>query len=99
LPIPPALAAKSWLLIEMTSGQELAAQAPDERLEPASLTKLMTAYLAFCGSQAGNASSLTRKCSFRSKAWKTGGSRMFIQVGTEVKVEDLAQGHDRAIGK
>ncbi len=47
LPVPPALAAKSWLLIESGSGQTLASQAEDERLEPASLTKLMTAYLTF----------------------------------------------------
>ena len=46
-PVPPALAAKSWLLLEMGSGQTLTAEKPDERLEPASLTKLMTAYLAF----------------------------------------------------
>ena len=53
LPVPPALAAKSWLLIESASGQELAAQAADERLEPASLTKLMTAYLTFAAIKQG----------------------------------------------
>jgi D-alanyl-D-alanine carboxypeptidase len=53
LPTPPALAAKSWLLIEAGSGQELAAQAADERLEPASLTKLMTAYLTFAAIKQG----------------------------------------------
>ena len=47
MPVPPTLAAKSWLLIESASGQVLASQVPDERLEPASLTKLMTAYLTF----------------------------------------------------
>ena len=46
-PVPPALNAKAWLLVEYASGQTLAAQNPDERLEPASLTKLMTAYLVF----------------------------------------------------
>jgi len=91
LPIPPALAAKSWLLIEMTSGQELAAQAPDERLEPASLTKLMTAYLAFSALKQGTLK-LDQEVLISRKAWKTGGSRMFIQVGTEVKVEDLLKG-------
>ena len=53
MPTPPALAAKSWLLIESASGQELAAQAADERLEPASLTKLMTAYLTFAALKQG----------------------------------------------
>ena len=47
LPVPPTLAAKSWLLLEMGSGQVLTAEKPDERLEPASLTKLMPAYLTF----------------------------------------------------
>ena len=47
LPVPPSLAAKSWLLLEMGSGQVLTAEKPDERIEPASLTKLMTAYLTF----------------------------------------------------
>jgi serine-type D-Ala-D-Ala carboxypeptidase (penicillin-binding protein 5/6) len=46
-PVPPVLAAKSWLLIEMGSGQVLSEEKADQRLEPASLTKLMTAYLTF----------------------------------------------------
>ena len=53
LPVPPQLAAKSWLLIESASGQVLASQVPDERLEPASLTKLMTAYLTFSALRQG----------------------------------------------
>lgn len=61
LPVPPALAAKSWLLVEMTSGQELASQAADERLEPASLTKLMTAYLSLRRSSRARSNS-TRPC-------------------------------------
>ena len=91
LPTPPALAAKSWLLVEMTSGQDLAAHAPDERLEPASLTKLMTAYLAFSALKQGTLK-LDQEVLVSKKAWKTGGSRMFIQVNTEVKVEDLLKG-------
>ena len=47
LPVPPVLAAKSWLLLETGSGQILSAEKPDEKLDPASLTKLMTAYLVF----------------------------------------------------
>jgi D-alanyl-D-alanine carboxypeptidase (penicillin-binding protein 5/6) len=91
LPTPPALAAKSWLLVEMASGQQLAAQAPDQRLEPASLTKLMTAYLSFAAIKQGTIK-LDQAVPVSQKAWKTGGSRMFIQIGTQVKVEDLLKG-------
>ncbi len=91
LPTPPALAARSWLLVEAASGQQLAAQAPDQRLEPASLTKLMTAYLAFSALKQGTIK-LDQTVPVSQKAWKTGGSRMFIQVGTQVKVEDLLKG-------
>lgn len=91
LPAPPVLAAKSWLLVESVSGQELAGQAADQRLEPASLTKLMTAYLSFAAIRQGTIK-LDQTVPVSQKAWKTGGSRMFIQVGTEVKVEDLLKG-------
>jgi D-alanyl-D-alanine carboxypeptidase (penicillin-binding protein 5/6) len=91
LPTPPALAAKSWLLVEAASGQQLAAQAPEQRLEPASLTKLMTAYLSFAAIRQGTIK-LDQTVPVSQKAWKTGGSRMFIQVGTQVKVEDLLKG-------
>ena len=91
LPTPPALAAKSWLLVEMASGQQLASQAPDQRLEPASLTKLMTAYLSFAAIKQGTIK-LDQAVPVSQKAWKTGGSRMFIQIGTQVKVEDLLKG-------
>jgi D-alanyl-D-alanine carboxypeptidase (penicillin-binding protein 5/6) len=70
---------------------ELAAQAPDQRLEPASLTKLMTAYLSFAAIRQGTIK-LDQTVPVSQKAWKTGGSRMFIQVGTQVKVEDLLKG-------
>ena len=91
LPTPPALAAKSWLLIESGSGQELASQAADERLEPASLTKLMTAYLTFAALKQGTIK-IDQLITVSEKAWKAQGSRMFIQVGTQVKVEDLIKG-------
>ncbi|MDR2507153.1 MAG: D-alanyl-D-alanine carboxypeptidase [Candidatus Accumulibacter sp.] len=91
LPVSPDLAAKSWLLIEFASGQELVSQAADERLEPASLTKLMTAYLVF---KAIKEKSLKTSQMFTvsEKAWKTGGSRMFVPVNAKVKVDDLLQG-------
>jgi D-alanyl-D-alanine carboxypeptidase (penicillin-binding protein 5/6) len=91
MPIPPALAAKSWLLIEVGSGQELASQAADERLEPASLTKLMTAYLTFAALKQGTIK-LEQMIPVSEKAWKAQGSRMFIQVNTQVKTDDLIKG-------
>ncbi len=91
MPTPPALAAKSWLLVEFSSGQELASQAPDERLEPASLTKLMTAYLTFAALKQGTLK-LDESVPVSERAWKSEGSRMFIQVNTQVKVEDLIKG-------
>ena len=91
LPTPPALAAKSWLLIEAGSGQELATQAADERLEPASLTKLMTAYLTFAAIKQGTIKP-EQTIVVSEKAWKAQGSRMFIQVNTQVKIDDLIKG-------
>mgnify|MGYP000932276811 FL=1 len=91
LPVPPALAAKSWLLIESGSGQVLASQAPDERLEPASLTKIMTAYLTFAALKQGTIK-IDQGINVSEKAWRTGGSKMFIRVGTQVPVEDLIKG-------
>ncbi len=91
MPTPPALAAKSWLLIESASGQELAAQAADERLEPASLTKLMTAYLTFAAIKQGTIK-IDQAVPVSEKAWKSQGSRMFIKVNTQVAVEDLIKG-------
>lgn len=91
LPPAPVLAAKSWLLVEAASGQELVANAPDQRLEPASLTKLMTAYLAFSALKQGTLKR-DQPVLVSEKAWKTGGSRMFIQVGTTVSVDDLLKG-------
>ena len=91
MPTPPALAAKSWLLIESSSGQVLASQAADERLEPASLTKLMTAYLTFSAIKQGTIK-LDQAIPVSERAWRAQGSRMFIQVGTQVVVEDLIKG-------
>ena len=91
MPTPPALAAKSWLLVEVASGQELAAQAADERLDPASLTKLMTAYLTFAALKQGTIG-IDQMLPVSERAWRTQGSRMFIQVNTQVKVDDLIKG-------
>ena len=91
LPVPPTLAAKSWLLLEMGSGQVLTAEKPDERIEPASLTKLMTAYLTFAALRQKTIA-LDQPVPVSQKAWKTGGSKMFIRVDTQVPVEDLIKG-------
>jgi serine-type D-Ala-D-Ala carboxypeptidase (penicillin-binding protein 5/6) len=91
LPVPPTLAARSWLLLEMGSGQVLTAEKPDERIEPASLTKLMTAYLTFAALRQKTIA-LDTPVTVSQRAWKTGGSKMFIQVETQVRVEDLIKG-------
>lgn len=91
LPVPPTVAAKSWLLMEITSGQVLTAEKPDERLEPASLTKLMTAYLTFSAIRQKTIA-INQALPVSQKAWKTGGSKMFIRVDTQVSVEDLIKG-------
>ena len=91
LPVPPTLAARSWLLLEMGSGQVLTAERPDERIEPASLTKLMTAYLTFAALRQKTIA-LNTPVTVSQRAWKTGGSKMFIRVETQVPVEDLIKG-------
>jgi len=91
LPAPPAIAASSYLLIDYDSGKVLAAKDADKRREPASLTKLMTAYAVFRELKEGNIQ-LTDQVLVSEKAWRTGGSRMFIEVGKKVKLEDLIKG-------
>ena len=88
IPDPPTLAAKGHLLIEHNSGAILAENNVDERLEPASLTKILTAYVAFRELAGGNLA-LDEDVLISEKAWRTGGSKMFIEVGKKVSVEDL----------
>ena len=91
VPQPPIIGAKSFLLIDADTGAELGSLEADLRLAPASLTKLMTAYAVFRSlkdNQIGLADSVT----VSEKAWRTPGSRMFIEVGTTVVVEDLILG-------
>ncbi|PLX54936.1 MAG: serine-type D-Ala-D-Ala carboxypeptidase, partial [Chromatiales bacterium] len=85
LPIPaaPAINAKGYILIEHSTGQVLAQKNPDERLEPASLTKIMTAFVVFGELRAGRLS-LDDEVTVSEKAWRTEGSRMFIEVNTRV---------------
>lgn len=91
MPVPPSLAAKSWLLLDMGSNQVLTTEKPDDRLEPASLTKLMTAYLTFAALHK-KMLALEQPLPVSEKAWRTGGSKMFIRVDTQVPVEDLIKG-------
>lgn len=91
IPAPPQLAAKSWILMDANSGHILAEYKPDQRLPPASLTKLMTAFLVERELDRGTIS-FDDSVSVSEKAWRTGGSKMFIEVGTQVSVRDLLHG-------
>ena len=90
---PPTIAARSWLLMDATSGQVLASQEPDLRIEPASLTKLMTAYLAFAAVR-DKRIDLQQTVNVSVNAWKVDGdsSKMFIEPSTPVRVQDLLYG-------
>ncbi|MFZ2736881.1 MAG: D-alanyl-D-alanine carboxypeptidase family protein [Burkholderiaceae bacterium] len=88
---PPEIAARSYLLMDLTANQMLAGKDIDSPVEPASLTKLMTAYLVF---DALRAKKIDLKQTFgvSQRAWKTPGSRMFIDPKMKVPVEDLLKG-------
>ncbi|MBI4696969.1 MAG: D-alanyl-D-alanine carboxypeptidase [Gammaproteobacteria bacterium] len=91
VPAPPQVAARQFILMDFESGAILAEQAPDERAEPASLTKIMTAY-GVADALAKNLVKLTDIVTISEKAWKTEGSRMFIEVNKQVSVDDLLHG-------
>ena len=91
IPDPPELAAKGYLLVEHNSGTVLAQSNAGERLGPASLTKIMTAYVVFRELAGGNLT-LEDQVLVSEKAWRTGGSKMFIEVGKKVSLEDLLKG-------
>ncbi|MFW3614375.1 D-alanyl-D-alanine carboxypeptidase family protein [Billgrantia antri] len=91
IPASPQIAAKSWILLDADSGRVLAEHNADERLPPASLTKLMTAYLVERELNRGNIS-LDDTVRVSENAWRTGGSKMFIEVNTEVSIRDLLYG-------
>jgi len=91
VPQPPVIGAKSYLLIDGNTGAELGSLNPDERLAPASLTKLMTAYAIFRALDEGQIA-LDDQVTVSEKAWRTQGSRMFIEVGSRVTVEELLLG-------
>jgi D-alanyl-D-alanine carboxypeptidase (penicillin-binding protein 5/6) len=91
VPPPPQLAARSFIVIDHDSGRVLAALEPDSRQEPASLTKLMTAYGVFKALKEGRIK-LGDMVTISEHAWKQEGSRMFVEVGKQVAVENLIQG-------
>lgn len=90
---PPTIAAKSWLLLDATSGQQLAAHEPDMRIEPASLVKIMTAYLSFSAIKEKRLD-LNQMVNVSVRAWKVdaSSSKMFIDPATPVSVNDLLYG-------
>lgn len=90
---PPAIAAKSWLLLDATSNQIIASQEPDMRVEPASLVKIMTAYLAFAAINEKKLA-LNQMINVSVRAWKVDAdsSKMFIDPATPVSVDDLLHG-------
>jgi serine-type D-Ala-D-Ala carboxypeptidase (penicillin-binding protein 5/6) len=91
VPAPPEVAARSFLLMDITANQILAQKDIDTPVEPASLTKLMTAYLVFDALKAKKIS-LTQTLPVSQRAWKMPGSRMFVDPKMQVPVEDLIKG-------
>ncbi len=88
---PPGIAAASWFLLDARSGQAIVAQNADERREPASLTKLMTAYVAFSALR-DKAITPSQMVQVSQTAWKAEGSRMFIEPRKAVSVDELLRG-------
>ncbi len=88
---PPDLEASAYLLRDFNSGGNIAANKENERLEPASLTKIMTAYLTFDAVKQGHLS-LDQTVPVSTKAWKAEGSRMFIEPNKKVTVDELLHG-------
>lgn len=91
IPSPPALNADSFYLVDFQSGRVLAEKEPDKRVEPASITKLMTAYLVDKAIENGDIA-MTDEVTISEKAWRMKGSKMFVEVGKQVLVEDLLKG-------
>lgn len=90
-PQPPEVAARSFLLLDVSAGQILAGRDIDTPVEPASLTKLMTAYLVFDAVRTKKLD-LQQRLPVSERAWKMPGSRMFIDPKMQVPVEDLIKG-------
>ena len=91
VPKAPQINARAWMMQDFDSGRVMAEHNVDGRLEPASLTKMLTVYVAFAELRDGNIK-LDDMVLVSEKAWKTTGSRMFIEVDKKVSVEDLLLG-------
>ena len=91
IPASPTIAARGYFLMDFDSGQILTEKNADDRLAPASLTKIMSTYVVFQELQAGQLA-LDEPVIISKKAWKTPGSKMFIEVNKHVSVEDLLTG-------
>ena len=90
-PAPPTLNAKAYILIDVNSGKIIAEKNSDEKLPPASLTKMMTLYV-ISSALRNEQIHLTDPVRISQEAWKIGGSRMFVKEGQQVSVEDLLKG-------
>ena len=90
-PAPPEVAAKNYLLLDFASGSVLAEKNADVQIEPASITKMMTAYVVYKEMDAGRLS-MDDMVDISEKAWRMGGSRMYLEVNTSVSVHDLLKG-------
>ncbi|MFO7276803.1 MAG: D-alanyl-D-alanine carboxypeptidase family protein [Pseudomonadota bacterium] len=91
IPKPPAVDARAYILIDSDSGRVLGEMNADERVEPASLTKLMTGYAVFLALREGRLK-LDEPVTISERAWRAEGSRTFLQVGSRVPVEVLIKG-------
>jgi D-alanyl-D-alanine carboxypeptidase (penicillin-binding protein 5/6) len=91
IPKPPEVNARAYLLVDHFSGRVLAQEHADDRMEPASLTKLMTSYVLFKALQEGRLK-LTDMVTISEHAWHSEGSRTFVQVGTQIPAEVLIKG-------
>ncbi|MDR6236570.1 D-alanyl-D-alanine carboxypeptidase (penicillin-binding protein 5/6) [Pseudomonas psychrotolerans] len=91
IPSPPQLSAKAWVLLDATTGQVIAEEDSHAHLPPASLTKLMTVYVATRDIQAGRLK-VDDQVTVSENAWRTQGSRMFLDPRSQVSVHDLLQG-------
>lgn len=91
IPDPPSLKADSFYLVDFESGQVLAEKDPDKRVEPASITKLMTAFLVDKAISEGNITA-DDLVTISEKAWRMKGSKMFVEVGKQVPVGELLKG-------
>lgn len=91
VPSPPKLAATSYLLVDADSGRILAEKEIHKKVEPASITKMMTAYVVYKEIESGRLS-MSEEVTVSKKAWRMKGSKMFIEVGKKVSVEELMKG-------